>query len=116
MIRGSIEAQWFFDMAEMKGCTISELMGISKNRHTISNNELLWWQARSRMKPLPGLRADMFHAEDLIFASPNREIRERDAFRDWFKKDQTKDWEEAQKRVSENQKKLDLENGRKKNS
>ena len=99
-------------MAEMKSCSIAELMGISKHKYFISNNELLWWQARSRMKPLPALRADMFHAEDLIFASSQREIKEKQALRNWFKRDQTKAWEEAQKKVSERQKQLDLENGK----
>jgi hypothetical protein len=102
-------------MAEMKSCSIAELMGISKHKYFVSNSELLWWQARSTMKPLPALRADLFHAEDLVFASNQREIKEKQAFREWFKKDQTKAWEEAAKRVSERQKQLDLENGRKNN-
>ena len=100
-------------MAEMKGCSIAELMGISKHRDYISNNELLWWQARSNMKPLPAVRADIYHAEDLIFASGKREIPDHKAIRPWYKKDKTKEWEEAAKINAERQKELNekLKNG-----
>lgn len=99
-------------MAEMKGCSIAELLGISKHKYFISNNELLWWQSRSSMKPLPALRADMFHAEDLVFASAQREIKEKQAFRDWFKPDLKEAWAEEQKKVTARQKQLDLDNGK----
>ncbi len=99
-------------MAEMRSCSIAELMGISKHKYFISNSELLWWQSRSSMKPLPAFRADMFHAESLVFASSHREIKEKQAFRDWFKKDQTKEWAEAQKKVTARQKQLDLDNAK----
>ncbi len=100
-------------MSEMKGCSIAELMGISKHRDYISNNELLWWQARSRMKPLPAVRADIYHGEDIIFASRNREVPEHKAMREWYKKDKTKEWEEAAKINAERQKELNekLKNG-----
>jgi len=100
-------------MAEMKGCSVAELMGISKHRDYISNNELLWWQARSSMKPLPAVRNDIFHGDDLVFASGKREVPEHKAIRRWFKKDQSKEWEEAAKINAERQKELNekLKNG-----
>lgn len=100
-------------MAEMKGCSIAELMGISKHRDYISNNELLWWQARSSMKPLPSVIADIYHGEKIYFSSRNREVPEQKAIRKWFKKDQTKEWEEAAKINAERQKELNekLKNG-----
>jgi len=93
-------------MSEMKSCSIAELMGISKHRDYISNNELLWWQARSSMKPLPAVRSDIFHGDDLVFATGKREVPDHKAIRDWFRKDQTEEWAAAAKRVAERQKEL----------
>ena len=73
-------------MAEMKNCTIAELMGLSKHQDFISNNELLWWQSRSSMKPLPAMREDLAHAEDLFFACGKVEISPEKAFKNWYKK------------------------------
>ena len=65
------------------------------------------------MKPLPTVRADLFHAESLVFASKNREVNSKHAYAPrWYKEDKTKEWAEAQKKVTARQKQLDLENGK----
>lgn len=98
-------------MAEMKNCSIGELLGIKKHQDFISENEVTWWKSRSFFKPLPSVRQDIFHAEDLIFYSAKREVNEKTALRNWFKKDQTEEWAEEQKKVTARQKQLDLDNG-----
>ena len=98
-------------MAELKNCSISELLGIKKHQDFISENEITWWKVRSLYKPLPSVRADIFHAEDLIFYSTKREVNAKQAMKEWYKKDQTEAWAEEQKKVTARQKQLDLDNG-----
>lgn len=99
-------------MAEMKNCTISELMGISKHQDFISNNELLWWQARSSMKPLPAMRADLAHAEDLYFACGKIEIKPDKALKNWYKKPVSEEekWAEAREVTKKLQAELNEKN------
>jgi hypothetical protein len=97
-----------FDFAEMRGCTLSEVMGLSKHKESISNNELKWWFARTSMKPLPAARKDLEHAEDLLFASGKMEIRSETALRDWYKEPVTEveKWADAKDEVKKLQAEL----------
>jgi len=105
-------AQWMFDFAEMKGCTLSEVMGLSPHSEFISNNELKWWFARTSMKPLPAIRRELEHAEDLFFSTGKVEIKADKALRNWYEKPITDEekWGEAREVTKKLQAELNEKN------
>ena len=101
-------AQWMFDFAEMRGCTVAQVMGLTRHKESISNNELKWWFARSSMKPLPSTREDLRNAASLFFSSGKYEIKAEDALKDWYEIPVTEEekWGDAKAEVKKLQAEL----------
>ncbi len=58
-------------MAEMQGKTVAELLGCVPPNTPMSDNEFQWWVARSKFKPLPAIREDIYAARDVYFSMGN---------------------------------------------
>jgi len=91
-------------------------MGVEKHTYKMSNSELMWWIARSTMKPLPAVREDMFSDGLFYINSVNHNTQEsmfrRSSLnREWYKDNSAESWAEAleaNKKLNE-----ELKNGRK---
>jgi hypothetical protein len=59
-------------MAEMKQCNITDLLGIERHPEYISHNEILWWMARSCLKPMPSVRDTIFNNNLMNIGSVNQ--------------------------------------------
>lgn len=98
-------------MAESQKCTIAELLGLSKHYSYMSNDELLWWQARSTMKPIEAVRQQIFFNDLITISNIHQEtgkpmFKVKDFSRDWFAIPEADEWAKAKEDASREQKKI----------
>ena len=77
----------------------------------MSNEELLWWQARSTMKPVSAIREQIFFNDLITISNIHQDtgkqmFKEKDFRRDWYAIPEDDEWAEAYEKVSKIQKEV----------